>query len=68
MLDPAGDAQNPGRTIDDNFERGITLQFAEKLKEMLQEKFPTIRVVLSRTPGESLQPLQNANFANRLSH
>ncbi len=66
MLDPAGDAQSPGRKLDDNFERGITLQFAEKLKEKLQEHYPTIRIVLTRFPGETVQPLQNANFANRL--
>lgn len=66
MLDPAGDAKHAGRIIEDSFERGITLQCAEKLKKYLEYHDPTLRVILTRFPGESLEPLQNANFANRL--
>lgn len=66
MLDPAGDAQHVGRIIEDSFERGITLQFVEELQTRITQTFPTVRVVLTRFPGETLQPLQNANFANRL--
>ena len=66
MLDPAGDAQHAGRKLDDSFERGITLQFAEQLKKILEEEHSNIRVVLTRFPGETLEPLQNASFANRL--
>jgi len=66
MLEPAGDAKHAGREIDDCFERGITLQFAESLKKNLEVTYPGIRVILSRFAGESLEPLQNANFANRL--
>lgn len=66
MLDPAGDAQHTGRRLDDSFERGVTLQFAEQLKSSLESRYKNIRVVLTRFPGETLQPLQNANFANRL--
>lgn len=66
MLDPAGDAQYPGRIIEDCFERGITLQFVEQLQVIITERFPSVRVVLTRFPGETRQPLQNANFANRL--
>jgi len=66
MLDPAGDAQNTGRQIDDYLERGITLQFCQKLKKELEQEFDNIRVVLTRFPGESIAHLQNANFANRL--
>jgi len=65
MLDPAGDAQNTGRQIDDYLERGITLQFAEKLKEKLEHDLNGISVVLTRRSGETIQPLENANFANR---
>lgn len=36
MIDPAGDAKHAGRVIEDSFERGITLQCAEKLKKMLK--------------------------------
>src|SRR5271156_6610097 len=66
MLDPAGDAQNPGRIIEDSFERGITLQCMQELQAVIAQRFPRIRVVVTRSPGETRQPLQNANFANRL--
>lgn len=66
LLDPAGDAKHTGRVIDDSFERGITLQFTEGLKKSLEERNPNIRVILTRFPGETLEPLQNASFANRL--
>lgn len=66
MLDPAGDAQYPGRIIDDCFERGITLQLAEQLSSVIAQRFPAIRVAITRQPGETRQPLQNASFANRL--
>jgi len=66
MIDPAGDAQNTGRKLHDSFERGITLQCAEHLKQLLESTNKQIRVVLTRWPGETLEPLQNANFANRL--
>lgn len=66
MIDPSGDAKHTGRTIQDTFERGITLQFAELLKKELNKAIPHIRVVLTRVPGETIQPLQNASFANRL--
>lgn len=66
MLDPAGDAAHAGRSIDGCFERGLTLQFTEHLKTRIENTFPSVRVVLTRFPGETLQPLQNANFANRL--
>jgi len=67
MIDPAGDAQHVGRKIDDCFERGITLQYTEQLKKGLEEEYPGIRIILTHLPGEIVQPLQNANFANRLN-
>jgi N-acetylmuramoyl-L-alanine amidase len=66
MLEPSGDAHDTGRMIEDNFERGITLQCAQQVKEILEQRHPHVRVLLTRFPGETLQPLQNANFANRL--
>lgn len=66
ILDPAGDAKNPGRIIDGHFERGITLQCCEKLKALLEENHKNLRVIISRVPGETIEPLQNAAFANRL--
>jgi N-acetylmuramoyl-L-alanine amidase len=67
MLDPAGDTQYTGRHIDDHFERSLTLQCAESVKKALEARFPTIQVVLTRLSGEAMQPLQRANFANRLN-
>lgn len=66
MIDPSGDAKHTGRVIQDTFERGITLQCAELLKKELNKTVPDVRVVLTRVPGETIQPLQNASFANRL--
>lgn len=66
MIDPSGDAKHTGRVIQDTFERGITLQCAELLKKELNKTVPNVRIVLTRVPGETIQPLQNASFANRL--
>ncbi len=66
MIDPAGDAKHTGRLIVDTLERGISLQCAEQLKTKLMAQFKNIRVILTRVPGETIQPLQNASFANRL--
>ena len=66
MLDPAGDAQHAGRKIGDYTERGATLQFGNALKKNIEESHSGIRVVLTRFPGETIQPRQNASFANRL--
>ncbi len=67
MLDPAGDARHAGRLIEDSFERGLTLEFAEQLKRELEDHHRFLRVILTRFPGETLEPLQNAAFANRLN-
>lgn len=66
VLEPAGDAKYTGREIGDNFERAITLQLAEHIKKNIEKKSNTIRVFLSRIPGQIVEPLQNAHFANRL--
>lgn len=67
MIDPAGDAKHTGRLIVDTLERGISLQFAQALKERLSKLFTNIRIVITRVSGETIQPLQNASFANRLN-
>ena len=66
MIDPAGDAKHTGRLIQDTLERGLSLQCAEELKKAIMQKNNNVRVVLTRVPGETIQPLQNASFANRL--
>lgn len=67
MLDPAGDAKQPGRQIEDNLERGISLKCAQELKKQIEQKYDDVRVILTRFPGETIQPLQNAQFSNRLN-
>ncbi len=66
ILDPAGDAKRTGRRIGDNFERGLTLQCAEKIKEYIEQHAPYIIVVITRMPGDTVYDLQNASLANRL--
>ena len=67
MLNPAGDARNAGRVIDNTFERGLTLQLCNELKQELSQQLPDIYIALTRFPGETVEPLQNAQFANRLN-
>jgi N-acetylmuramoyl-L-alanine amidase len=69
MINPAGDARQTGRIIDGYFERGITLQFFDALKDALKQQYleQPIRLISTRFPGETIQELQNANFANRLN-
>jgi N-acetylmuramoyl-L-alanine amidase len=64
MIDPAGDAQYTGRRIEEIFERGLTLEYAQAVKQALESK--NIRVILTRSEEESVEILQNAAFANRL--
>lgn len=67
ILDPAGDVNHTGRKIDDVFERGITLQCAEKIKLILEKDNHDITVFITRLPGDTVYELQNAAFANRLN-
>ena len=67
VLDPAGDAKRTGRAIGDAFERGLTLQCAEKIKSLLEERCSYIKVVITRLPGDSVYDLQNASLSNRIN-
>lgn len=67
MIDPIGDAKYTGREIEDTFERSLTLQCAQKLKEKIEETFSHAQVVITRNAGETLQALQNASYANRMN-
>jgi hypothetical protein len=66
VLDPAGDAKRTGRRIGDSFERGLTLQAAEKIKEIIESRSPSIKVIITRMPGDNVYDLQNASLANRI--
>lgn len=63
MIDP-GDSS---RTIDGIHERNITLTLALGLQNQLELLIPNANVVLTRTSNETIRPLANANFANRLN-
>ena len=67
IIDPAGDAKRTGRKIGDSFERGLTLQCAEKIKEFIEQHAPYIKVIISRMPGDIVYDLQNASLSNRLN-
>ncbi len=67
MLDPAGSTSYTGRQIIDTLERGISLQFCQKIKKKCALQAPWITIIITRNPGQDLQPLQNANFANKLN-
>ena len=67
MINPAGDAQHPGRKIGDTFERTLTLAYAQRMHQEIMRTYPHTQVVLTRTAGETISSLQNANFANRLN-
>jgi len=66
IFDPAGDAKHPARRIGDSFERGLTLQCAEKIKELIEERAPHIKVIITRMPGDTVYDLQNASLSNRV--
>lgn len=66
MLDPAGDAQHTGRSLYDGFERGSALQCAQRIKELIEYRHPYVQVVLTHGPRETVEPLQNATFANHV--
>jgi N-acetylmuramoyl-L-alanine amidase len=68
VLDPAGDAKRTGRRIGDSFERGLTLQCVERIKEIIEERAPHIKVIVTRKPGDyCVYDLQNATLANRVA-
>lgn len=66
MINPAGDAKNVGRRLNDGFERTEAYKWAERIQQEIQEQFG-VKVVLTRAPGDEIVPLQNASFANRLN-
>jgi hypothetical protein len=67
VIDPAGDAKRTGRNIGDSFERGLTLQCAEKIKEIIEERTSYLKVIITRMPGDNVYDLQNATLANRIA-
>ncbi len=67
ILDPAGDAKNTGRQLATCYERSITLQLCEVLKENILKQHPTCTVTITRTTGETRSQEQRAQMANQLN-
>ena len=67
IINPGGDARDPGREIDETFEQIISMQCAEAIKKELEQKVPGVRVMFTRSAGEIAEPLQNASLVNRLN-
>ncbi len=67
MINPAGDTKDTGRTIEDTFERTITMELTQALQKAIDILMPNSSVIITRSPGEIIYPLQNATFANRLN-
>lgn len=67
IINPAGHAGDAGRKLKNSYERAETFKMAQYLQERLENKNDNLRVVLTRTPGETIVDFQNASFANRLN-
>lgn len=65
VLDPAGDAKKTGRQLENRYERAATFEYAQRLKLELED-IGSIKALLSRSPGDTLQPFQIANTVNKL--
>lgn len=66
MLDPTGDAQHTGRQLATCYERSVTLQLCETLKENILKQSPDCIVTITRTAGETRSQDQRAQMANQL--
>lgn len=66
IIDPSGDGSHTGREIDDTFERNLTLECAQELKEELSRIAPHVHVIITRHLGQLLQPLENAAFSSKI--
>ena len=66
MIEASGDTACPGRTIGNSFESSVTLAIAQELKHHL-EQLQSIKIIINRTANQKIEPLQNANMANKLA-
>lgn len=58
ILDPAGDAKNPGRSIGATFERTATLYVARHIKEHITRLDKKSLVLFARMPGEQVEAVE----------
>ena len=64
MLAPAGTAHAPGRIVHGTFERGLTLQCIEAIKNELHH-IPSLHIRINRTSDATPNTFHHANAANR---
>lgn len=63
VLDPAGNAQQAGRVLEQGYERGLTLQLCAHIKKMLNT--PSFQVFVARSAGDrDVDPLRAAQASN----
>jgi N-acetylmuramoyl-L-alanine amidase len=67
LLEAAGDNLHAGRTLGELFESSFCWELAQQIKQNLEQKKSNIQCLLNRVPGQSLSPLANQNYANKLS-
>lgn len=65
-VNPAGSPYNPGRTIHNQFERGIALSCAQALKEALAPHAPHLRVVINPARDDTTQLHTAVSHAHRV--
>ena len=69
ILDPAGDAKTPGRTIGKAstpmFERTATASLAQHIKEQIELLDKKTIMLFSRLPGEQKEPLEKMRFVQQ---
>ncbi len=66
VLDPAGDARNPGRQIQGHYERTLAMQCVQALKKELEQKTSELLILFTRLPGQQVDQLEKARLANQL--
>ncbi len=64
LIDPARNTRD-GVEIDGIAEHLLTMEFAQALKKEIEDKTPDVRILLTRTDNEIVEPLHNASLANR---
>lgn len=62
---PSGDTAHKGRTLDHDFERTITTQLAQKIKDAMAIENQHVKVVVLKTAHETLTAYQRATRANQ---
>lgn len=66
LLVPAGDAHNKGRSLIHQFESSCMMALAQEAKEAIENRHNAVRVLISHSPSDILQPWHSATMANTL--